>query len=808
MHADTKRKPAQYLVEMLQHHIKWLLLLIVVAVYSLLLFPSLVVHQDRYQIGDIADRDIKAPHDFFVEDHAATEAGQQQAVEQVLTVYDFDPRIAPQIAERVHTAFQTLHHTLVELKYKQKTVAAAAVQLIPTDWPSFEVPPAIEIETVLWAKKDDFSKMLGIDVSRGAFNLLGNEQFSMDLAGVISRIVSDILTNGVAANKEQLLREVDKGIVLRNIGTQTEKTAYALRQYYGPDQAKTMVRIVAEPLVKELNYSLVNLVVELCQSLIQPNITLNRNETEERKKQALATIKPVMYKIKAGEMLLREGERVSSAQLVKLRELERQTNAQQVPFAGLGAMVLLTLLAVTIYQLYFRQPRHIRLDTTKNLVLLISILLINCLMIKLSATIGQLLSSVTPLSMPSDAIAYVIPTAAGPMLVCLLLGFDIALPFSLITAVCVSMLLGARLEMFIFFIVSNSLAAYWVQNCRERKVISTAGIKLGLVNILLATATGISTIEHQTAGLVWNLSFSFLGGIFCSIATIGLAPLVEMAFGYTTDISLLELANLDRPILRQLMIEAPGTYHHCVVVGSMVEAAAADIGANPLLAKVSGYYHDIGKVKKPLYFIENQAGERNRHDKLAPSMSSLILISHVRDGVEIAQKNKLGQLIIDIIQQHHGTSLIHYFYEKAKQLKGESAVQINDFRYPGPKPQTKEAGLVMLADVVEAASRTLDNPTPSRIQGLVQHLINKIFSDGQLDNCELTLKDLNSIAKSFNKILNGIYHHRIEYLESMAKDTSKVKNDGIDRQPTDPTSPRTAKNGKESPGHLRRLGMS
>jgi putative nucleotidyltransferase with HDIG domain len=284
--------------------------------------------------------------------------------------------------------------------------------------------------------------------------------------------------------------------------------------------------------------------------------------------------------------------------------------------------------------------------------------------------------------------------------------------------------------------------------------------------------------------------------------------LIEIGFHFTTDITLLELANLDRPLLRRLMLEAPGTYHHSVIVGSLVEAAATEIGANPLLAKVCGYYHDIGKINKPLYFIENQRNSKNKHDKLAPSMSGLILIAHVKDGVEIARKNKLGQALIDTIRQHHGTSLISYFFEKAKQIKGEDQVKIEDFRYPGPQPQTKEAGLVMLADVVEAASRTLENPTPSRIQGLVQNLINKIFSDGQLDDCELTLKDLHKIAKSFNKILYGIHHHRIEYSEGTPTKDGKSKDGNIDRQSTSQPRHSDRKGQSESKGHLKRLGMS
>ena len=264
------------------------------------------------------------------------------------------------------------------------------------------------------------------------------------------------------------------------------------------------------------------------------------------------------------------------------------------------------------------------------------------------------------------------------------------------------------------------------------------------------------------------------------------------------------------------MLEAPGTYHHSVIVGSMVEAAASEIGANPLLAKVCGYYHDIGKINKPLYFIENQSDGKNKHDRLAPSMSRRILISHVKDGVTIAQEHKLGTSIIDTIRQSHGTSIISYFYEKAKQLSDEKTVKIDDYRYPGPRPQTREAGLVMLADVTEAASRTLSNPTPSRIQGLVQTLINNIFSDGQLDDCDLTLRDLHSIAKSFNKILTGIHHHRIEYAEKpipinsrdRARDRGRDRDGGSDRQQARQSKDRRASDRGSGKSHLKRLGQS
>jgi len=305
------------------------------------------------------------------------------------------------------------------------------------------------------------------------------------------------------------------------------------------------------------------------------------------------------------------------------------------------------------------------------------------------------------------------------------------------------------------------------------------------------------------------------GGLFSAMLVNGIIPMVESGFKYTTDVKLLELANMNSPVLRELMIQAPGTYHHSIVVGNLVEAAAESINANPLLARVAAYYHDIGKIKKPLYFIENSDGQRNRHDKLAPSMSALILTSHVKDGVEMAREHKLGNEIIDIIQQHHGTALIKFFYDRAKNQADPGVQQIDerDYRYHGPKPQTREAALIMLADAIEAASKTLTDPTPARIQGMVQKLINNIFIDGQLDECELTLKDLHLIAKSFNMVLAGTFHHRIDYPEPVHIEREKGpessdKNEDTNRESTKEVQDSEASDPKNSPEDLKRLGMS
>jgi hypothetical protein len=311
--------------------------------------------------------------------------------------------------------------------------------------------------------------------------------------------------------------------------------------------------------------------------------------------------------------------------------------------------------------------------------------------------------------------------------------------------------------------------------------------------------------------LGFSLLFGFLGGVVAAIVVLGVLPIVEWMFGYTTNIKLLELANLDHPLLKKMILEAPGTYHHSIVVSTLAETAARSVNTNPLLARVSAYYHDIGKINKPLYFVENQGPQENKHDKLAPSMSSLILISHVKDGLEMAQEYRLGQKIGDIIQQHHGMGLISFFYHKAKEQENPEMEQVDEeaYRYPGPKPQTKEAGLVMLADAVEAASRTLQEPTPARLQGLVQRIINSIFTDGQLDECELTLKDLHQIARSFNLILSGIYHQRIDYPVPAAKETAgKKKNNGdLYKQPAKTGRDRYPEDKKSGEEDLKRLGM-
>jgi len=793
MNARINIKKAEQYLKPGNNSLLWGLLLCVTIIFTLILHPRLVSKKYSYSIGDIAQRNIKALNDFLIEDKDATAANRQHAVEAVYTVYDHDTKLAADISRRLNKAFSLARTVISEDKKNQ--IQAADDEAMP-------------LHDKIWQIKELFEKQIGIPVSDGAYKVLGKDQFSTEIENFINKIVTKILSNGVVANKEVLLTEEGKGITLRNVENKTEKTVHSLKQFYGPDQAKAMVRIVGEEVLKNTDYTAKGLVVDFAQQLVTPNITLNRSETKERKKKAADEIKPFLYEIKAGEMVLREGERVTELHVVKLRAMQQYMEESGVNFKRIGTSMIILSLLIVIYFLYIRNNSIIKQYPSKNIMFIACALITFLLLAKISAALADSLAQGSVFSIPAGSMYFGIPIAAGAMTVALFMGLEIASLFAIVMAICSAIIFNNRLDIFVYFLLSSAVGAYWMLHCRERIVFIKSGIKLGLVNILFVTAVDIYMADIQGFKLLLDWAFAFFGGVAAGIVTAGLAPLIESAFDYTTDIKLLELANLDRPILRRLMIEASGTYHHSVIVGSMVEAAASTIGANSLLARVCGYYHDIGKIKKPLYFIENQTDGINRHDKLAPSMSSLILTSHIKEGVEIAKKNKVGKPIIDAIRQHHGTSLISFFYNKAVQLKGTNSVDIDNFRYPGPKPQTREAGLVMLADVLEAASRTLSNPTPSRIQGLVQNLINKIFSDGQLDECELTLKDLNNIAKSFTKILSGIYHHRIEYPESTNTAEGKSKNGSSDKKQPGRNSNSAGKDSEKSPGHLKRLGQS
>ena len=356
---------------------------------------------------------------------------------------------------------------------------------------------------------------------------------------------------------------------------------------------------------------------------------------------------------------------------------------------------------------------------------------------------------------------YYIPVAIIPMLSVLLFNnLEVAYFLSLGTCISLAALSPEPFKAGFIFMTSCACAILLISQARKRVQVILAGVVAGILQL-----ASLLLLEHLKINQAQRYLIILINGLFSGVVTLGVLPLFEYILQRVTNISLLELADSNHPVLQRMVLEAPGTYHHSLIVGNLSDAACSAVGANGLLARIGSYYHDIGKLQKPEYFIENQDIKKNAHDELAPTMSKLIIMHHVKEGLELAKKYSLSPVLWDFIQQHHGNSLVYYFYRRALLEGKEENQEVSEegFRYPGPKPNTKETAIVLLADSVEAATRSLKDPAPDKIDETVRKVINNKFIDGQLDECELTLKDIEKISSVFSKILSGIYHSRVNY---------------------------------------------
>lgn len=754
---------------------RWLMLVTLSLFIALLFSPDLLPKNIKYEIGSIADRDIKASCDFPVEDYLPTERKRSEAAQAVLPVYDLDKAPLEQIPKKISMAFNLMRERAVRAEQK----------------------------------KEDFETVLGIgSLPEEVFSNLNKRHFAASIEEGLVNLVRTAMQKGIVSSKASLSSNYGK-FTVRNPHSNFNEQVVSTSSILDLNEAQKYIQDQDQGLKGKFSSRLRHSMVILSQNLIQSNLIFNHQETEERREQARLKVNPIYYQLKKGEILVREGERITESHLMKLKAQQKASRRAYAFSMFIGFALLNAIILKALYNISFKRVKAF-VTNNKNLLFLCVLLAFILLAAKIYLFVVKAVTT-NVAHLDPVVLFYALPIAAGAMLVSVFFASDLAIMFSLPASILAALLLTDTLEFFIYFLVGSMIASYNVSQFKERGNVLKAGLMVGLVQVLMIMALNLASGSFLAFKTIQAMTTAFLGGCLLGVVVIGLIPIVEIIFGYTTNFKLLELASMDHPLLQEMMVQAPGTYHHSVIIGSMVESAARAVGANPLLAKVSAYYHDIGKIKKPAYFVENQLGIDNKHEKLAPSMSSLILTCHVKDGVELAKKHKLGVEIIDVIHQHHGTSLISYFYEKAKSLQdyGQSPVRIEDFRYPGPIPQTKEAGLVMLADAAEAASRSLSDPTPARINGMVQKIINNIFADGQLNDCELTLKDMHQIAKSFTHILTGIFHQRIEYPESTVK-INGVKNTDAspDQQQTKNNKDRSPKDKEKGAETLRRLGST
>ncbi len=492
----------------------------------------------------------------------------------------------------------------------------------------------------------------------------------------------------------------------------------------------------------------------LLSAFMPSSLSFNRTLTEEKANAIADHVEPVYYSLKRGDVIIRKGDIVTREHQTKLQAMYAASDERIQLGYSLGIFLLSVLISIGLIMSPSGKPGT---PLRNKDYLFMTFLLFGC---TLTAKLFYSFGVERPDPNSVLHLAYCFPVAGVVGIVALVFAARRYCTIGLLLALFTTVMFQGDISLFFYYFLGAMTATFLVTRTLSRQDVVWSFVPLAIMQLLFWFAVnlvGLNSFEN----IFWQILSVLINSAASVLMLFAFSPILEMAFSYTTRFRLMEFMSLDHPLMQEMMVSMPGTYHHSLVVANMVEAAAKSIGANSLLCKVGALYHDVGKLSHPDYFIENQFGGRNKHDKLAPSMSALILTAHVKKGVELAQSYKLGDEITSLIGQHHGTRLISYFYHKALNL-GEN-VRESDYCYAGPRPKTKEAAILMLADSVEDSSRTLVDPTPARLKTHIDTIVKGIFSEGQLDESALTFQDLHKISEQFLRILTGIFHQRIVY---------------------------------------------
>ncbi len=773
-----------------------------VAVIALVLAPELATRAyptDPKLVGHPATENIKAPYDLTVADTETTVRLREEAVARVRRVFDFAARMGPDAAKKIDDAFAAV--SAAKRAYLDVHPAYAFSERLSK---GARARLTLEMARVADAARPELEKLVGSPLTAAEHAFLKSIDYDPAVGSALARAVALVLAEPVVDSFVTLEPDQGRGITVQRVpddGTPNR----AIDEIDTVSDVKAARKALDDLIAQALpNLTSPNrqLLADLAGRLIAPTLTLNRAATEVERDYAAASVKPVTLAIRKGEMIIRDGERLSPRhQLIFNAFAQSSARASTILVVLGGGVLVLILLLVGVV---FGRARTLSQALQARDVVLLSVLFcLSLVMARLWLAFVAEVQDVFP-RIPYVAFLYALPVAGAAMIVRLVLRLDVALTFAVVSSVVVGLLVEGARGFLIYTLVGSCLGVTLIRTMARRSQLLGAGVWVGVGQA--AVAVGLQLLDAQTSVAAYLIPavVAFGSGILAAFVALAMTSVVEAVFGYTTDLRLLELANLNHPALKELIVQAPGSYHHSIIVGALVEAAAETIGANSLLARVMAYYHDLGKGCNPAYFIENVRADDNPHDKLRPSMSAMIIKRHVTDGLDIAKRHGLGQPILDAIVEHHGTTLIHYFYQKAKEQADEpDGVADSEYRYPGRKPQTREAALVMIGDSIEAASRSLGDPTPARLQGLVHRIINLKFTDGQLEECDLTLRDLHIIAKAFMRVLTSIYHQRPEY--------PGLLTDLAGRREPDGEKPAHVGNRNDDdddkPDNLRRLGL-
>ncbi|NIA22982.1 MAG: HDIG domain-containing protein [Proteobacteria bacterium] len=687
----------------------WGLVLIIVIISLNLIAPKPKNFLIRMKVGDIATKDIIAPYNFpILKDSVEIETEKAKIRESILPIIDFKGTTTAQIKNNVNNFFSLINREMYR-----------------------DIPVGNKIEYIKKKSNTDFPDSIYIKLL---------QKGNVKIEKYFLKIISDIYEKGVINDKTNLPIGKNNKLLIKYNGS--EKVV-DMDEIYSLDEAMTYIRTKSGKL---LNNSLFSVIEALSGHYIRPNLEFNSQETIARQNEALASIKTTKGFVSKGEMIVRAHDPVTQSveeKLISMQKARPKNYSKELRQIKLGKNALFLLLSIIFLFTLLSFAYDLLIDESKAFIFLFSFL-INIVIIYFIKGYSIFLFTLIPLSMT--------------------IGFLVDKRFAAISGIFVALLLAITFDLnftlFIFLLIMVIISLLYIDHLHKR-----SGF-LMILSILISSeilyVLSIEFIKFASFGeILRDIGFLSANLTISLFIVIGIVPLFEKLFHVTSSMTLIELSDLNHPLLQKLAVEAPGTYNHSLNVAIMSEAAARKIHANALLCRVGGYFHDIGKLKNPLYFVENQVNIPNPHDELAPSMSKIIIANHIKDGVALAKQYHLPREIIDIIEQHHGNSVMEGFYFKAQ--KANDTVTESDFRYPGPKPETREAGIICLADSIEAAIRVLKNPVPHRIEALIEQVFTNKLKDGQLNNTPLTFKDIETIKGAFLPYLLAINHKRLSY---------------------------------------------
>ncbi|OBZ08172.1 MULTISPECIES: HD family phosphohydrolase [Bacillales] len=712
--------------------VRWVLMFMFVLLFYFSLAPHLVPETYDIEEGAVSEKDIKAP--FQIKDEKATRQAEEDAADKIDVIYSIVPVRNEALVEQIFVRIEQLN--LDDQVTVQNKIDIYRNE-IPGRYSEF-VDNFVKLNKGKGTYNDTLLEEMSVITKEQQYTIPEETFYKMP------NLTSETLTE---------MRKVARDIVRKLSGEQLREAETARTQVAELVNASSLSSRTSREIVQEL-----------ARFAIMPNKFLDKAATDEAKVQAKQNTPPVV--IKEGDLIVKRGQTITP-DLYKLLVDSSLLQDKKNYWPQLGLLIMSLMFIVVIYA-YLHQSGSINGIKPKynnaSLLMLWLIFLINVITIQI---VSLTQTDAAPYA------GYLAPAALGTMLITLLLDMHLAMISSILFAIMGSIILNTSQNQIFDFqygfviIVVSFAAIFSIHRASQRSTILKAGIMVSLFGSFSVITVLLLSEQMDRMPFIYSVAFAFGSGLITAVLVIGLMPFFEITFGILSALKLVELSNPNHPLLRKLLTETPGTYHHSVMVGNLSEAAAEAIGADGLLCRVGSFYHDIGKTKRPNYFIENQTNIENPHDTIDPKLSKSIIVAHARDGVDMLKGHNIPKPIRDIAEQHHGSTSLKFFYYKAVKQAEEQGVEPafteDDFRYPGPKAQSKEAAVVGIADCVEAAVRSLRNPTVEQVEAMIHKIIKSRLDDNQYNECDLTLKELDKIAQSLKESVIGIFHSRIEY---------------------------------------------